>query len=50
MRSSTLSLKVRRASRRRLTFTSPALSVLLLPPSTRIIRSSLRSAAQETQP
>jgi hypothetical protein len=42
--------KVRRASRRRLTFTSPALNVLLLPTTTRIIRSSLRSAAQETQP
>lgn len=42
--------KVRRASRRRLTFTSPALSVLLLPPSTRILRSAVRPSAQETTP
>lgn len=49
MRPATAPLKVRRASRRRLTFTSPALSVLLLPPSTRILR-SVRTSAQETTP
>ena len=50
MRPATLPLKVKRASRRRLSFTSPALSVLLLPPSTRILRPAVRSAAQETTP
>ncbi len=50
MRPATTPLKVRRASRRRLTFTSPALSILLLPPSTRILRSVVRPSAQETMP
>lgn len=49
MRPAVHPLKVRRASRRRLTFTSPALGVLLLPPSTRILRPA-RSSAPETTP
>ncbi len=49
MRLAFLPPKIRRPSRRRLTFTSPALSVLMLPPSTRIHRPA-RTSAQETTP
>lgn len=50
MKPATPPLKVQRAPRRRLTFTSPALSVLLLPPSTRILRPVVRHSAQEILP
>jgi hypothetical protein len=36
----------KRASRRRLSFTSPRMNILLLPPTTRVFRSS----ASETKP
>jgi hypothetical protein len=41
---------LKRAPRRRLSFTSPALRVLLLPVSTRILRPAVRPSAQETMP
>ena len=50
MSPATAPLRVRRASRRRLTFTSPPLGVLLLPPSTRILRPAIRPVARETLP
>lgn len=40
MSAATMWLVKKRASRRRLTFTSPTMNILLLPPTTRVFRSS----------